>query len=168
MYVVVRAGPAPAGLPVSYFSPCVPRTGRAPALTCWRTPTFTRLYDAGEAVRQELNGFWNRRRYGRERCAWLQVSDMDQHTLQLRALWDRGMERRVDLRCLVARKADRVSAAEFPGSLPRYRGEMETTAKRWLTAGRSSQRNGGQLVAEAPGLRRGLRRSASGLGADLR
>jgi hypothetical protein len=82
----------------------------------------------------------------------LQVSDMDHYTLQLRALMDaRNGGDAWDLRCLVREKLIEFLQKNYPGSLPRYRGEMETTAKDGLTSGAKQTSNGGQLVAGRQG-----------------
>jgi len=79
----------------------------------------------------------------------LQVSDMDHYTLQLRALMDaRNGGDAWDLRCLVREKLIEFLQKNYPGSLPRYRGEMETTARDGLTAGAKVTPNGGHLAAE--------------------
>lgn len=71
----------------------------------------------------ESTPLWNRK------VCVLQVSDSDQRTMQLRALMDvRNSSDAWDLRCLVREKLINFLQEKYPGSLPRYRGEVETTA----------------------------------------
>ena len=59
----------------------------------------------------------------------LQVSDSDQRTMQLRALMDvRNSSDAWDLRCLVRERLISFLKKNYPESLPRYRGEIETAA----------------------------------------
>ena len=59
----------------------------------------------------------------------LQVSDCEPATLQLRALMDaRNSGDAWDLRCLVREKLVDFIQKNYPGSLPRYRGEFATTS----------------------------------------
>jgi small-conductance mechanosensitive channel len=59
----------------------------------------------------------------------LQVSDSDQRTMQLRALMDvRNSSDAWDLRCLVRERLIDFLQKNYPGSLPRYRGEMQGPA----------------------------------------
>jgi hypothetical protein len=56
----------------------------------------------------------------------IQVSDSDQQTMQLRALMDvRNSSDAWDLRCLVREKLIDFLEKNYPGSLPRRRGELE-------------------------------------------
>ena len=80
-----------------------------------------------EIVRQEFRRvlestpLWNRR------VCVLQVSDSDRYTMQLRALMDvRNSSDAWDLRCLVRERLIDFLQKNYPGSLPRYRGEVET------------------------------------------
>jgi small-conductance mechanosensitive channel len=71
----------------------------------------------------ESTALWNRK------VCVLQVSDADQRTMQLRALMDvRNSSDAWDIRCLVREKLIAFLKQNYPGSLPRYRGEVETTA----------------------------------------
>ena len=66
----------------------------------------------------------------------------------LRALMDvRNSSDAWDLRCLVREKLIEFLQKNYPGSLPRYRGEMETAAKDGLTVGARQTPNGDPLVA---------------------
>jgi small-conductance mechanosensitive channel len=68
----------------------------------------------------ESTPLWNR-----QVCV-LQVSDSDQHTMQLRALMDvRNSSDAWDLRCLVREKLIDFLQKNYPGSLPRSRGEFQ-------------------------------------------
>lgn len=59
----------------------------------------------------------------------LQVSDLEHHTMQLRALMDaRNSSDAWDLRCLVREKLVEFIQKNYPESLPRYRGEFQTQA----------------------------------------
>jgi small-conductance mechanosensitive channel len=82
-----------------------------------------------DAVREELtrileaSPLWNRK------VNVLQVSDSDAHTMQLRALMDvRNSSDAWDLRCLVREKLITFMQKNYPGCLPRYRGEFEGNA----------------------------------------
>lgn len=102
-----------------------------------------------EAVREELKRILESTSMWSGKVCALQVSDMDHYTLQLRALMDvRNGSDAWDLRCLVREKLIEFLQKNYPGSLPRYRGEMETTAKDGVTAGAKQAQNGGQLTAE--------------------
>jgi small-conductance mechanosensitive channel len=71
----------------------------------------------------ESTPLWNK-----QVCA-LQVSDLFETNMQLRALMDaRNSGDAWDLRCLVREKLIDFIQKNYPGSLPRYRGEMEMTA----------------------------------------
>jgi small-conductance mechanosensitive channel len=79
-----------------------------------------------DAVREELtrileaSPLWNRK------VNVLQVSDSDARTMQLRALMDvRNSSDAWDLRCLVRESLITFMQKNYPGSLPRYRGEVE-------------------------------------------
>jgi small-conductance mechanosensitive channel len=104
-----------------------------------------------DAVREELrrilesSPMWNRKV-----CA-LQVSDSDQHTMQLRALMDvRNSSDAWDLRCLVREKLIDFLQRNYPGSLPRQRGEFEAhSTVRTLPV----DERGADPFAEVPGSR---------------
>jgi len=71
----------------------------------------------------ESTPLWNRK------VAVLQVSDADRYTMQLRALMDvRNSSDAWDLRCLVREKLIDFLQRNYPGSLPRFRGEVEAAA----------------------------------------
>jgi small-conductance mechanosensitive channel len=72
----------------------------------------------------EASPLWNRK------VCVLQVSDCEQNTLQLRALMDaRNSGEAWDLRCEVREKLVDFLQKNYPGSLPRYRGEFQGAAK---------------------------------------
>ena len=101
-----------------------------------------------EAVRQELKRILESTPLWSGKVCVLQVSDMDHYTLQLRALMDaRNGGDAWDLRCLVRERLIEFLQKNCPGSLPRYRGEMETTARDGLTARARQTQNGDPLVA---------------------
>jgi small-conductance mechanosensitive channel len=82
-----------------------------------------------DAVREELQRILDATPLWNRRVCVLQVSDSDRYTMQLRALMDvRNSTDAWDLRCLVREKLIDFLQKNYPGSLPRYRGEMETTA----------------------------------------
>ncbi len=69
----------------------------------------------------ESTPLWNKK------VCVLQVSDAFQNTLQLRALMDaRNSGEAWDLRCYVREKLVDFLQKKYPGSLPRYRAEVET------------------------------------------
>jgi len=77
----------------------------------------------------------------------LQVSDADQRTMQLRALMDvRNSSDAWDIRCQVREKLIAFLKTNYPGSLPRYRGEVETPA-----TGPAGAPNAGHLPMIASG-----------------
>jgi small-conductance mechanosensitive channel len=64
--------------------------------------------------------------WGGKVCA-VQVTDADRHTMQVRALMDaRNSSDAWDLRCLVREKLIDYLQKNYPNSLPRYRGELES------------------------------------------
>lgn len=66
--------------------------------------------------------------WGGKVCA-IQVTDADAHSMQIRALMDaRNSGDAWNLRCLVREKLIDFLQKNYPGSLPRYRGELESGA----------------------------------------
>jgi small-conductance mechanosensitive channel len=154
MYVVVRCWDLRRlVLPVSYFlTNAFQNWTRNSADLLAYSYIYTDYTTPVEAVRQELKRILESTPMWSGKVCALQVSDMDQHTLQLRALMDvRNGSDAWDLRCLVRERLIEFLQKNYPGSLPRYRGEMETTAKDGLTARAKQSANGGQLVAERQG-----------------
>ena len=131
MYVVVRIWDLRRlVLPLSYFltNPFQNWTHTSADLLahCFLYVDYTVPVDP---VREELrrvceeSPLWNRR------VCVLQVSDCDHHTLQLRALMDvRNSSDAWDMRCVVREKLIDFLQKNYPGSLPKYRGEVEAGA----------------------------------------
>jgi small-conductance mechanosensitive channel len=151
MYVVVRCWDLRRlVLPVSYFlTNAFQNWTRNSAELLAYSYIYTDYTTPVEAVREELRRILEATPLWSGKVCALQVSDMDHYTLQLRALMDvRNSSDAWDLRCLVREKLIEFLQKNYPGSLPRYRGEMETTAKDGLAAGAKQTPNGGQLTAE--------------------
>lgn len=154
MYVVVRCWDLRRlVLPVSYFlTNAFQNWTRTSADLLAYSYIYTDYTTPVETVRAELRRILESTPMWKGKVCALQVSDMDQRTLQLRALMDvRNGSDAWDLRCLVRERLIEFLQKNYPGSLPRYRGEMETTAKDGLTAKAKQTANGGQLVGERQG-----------------
>jgi small-conductance mechanosensitive channel len=154
MYVVLRCWDLRRlVLPVSYFlTNAFQNWTRTSADLLAYSYIYTDYTTPVEAVRQELKRILESTPLWKGKVCVLQVSDMDHYTLQLRALMDaRNGGDAWDLRCLVRERLIEFLQKNYPGSLPRYRGELETTAKDGLTARAKQTQNGGQLVAERQG-----------------
>ena len=81
-----------------------------------------------EAVREELKRICASTPLWGGKVCGVQVSDSDRYTMQLRALMDaRNSGDAWDLRCLVREKLIDFLQKNYPGCLPRYRGEFATT-----------------------------------------
>jgi small-conductance mechanosensitive channel len=79
-----------------------------------------------DAVREELTRILESSPMWNKKVNVLQVSDSDAHTMQLRALMDvRNSSDAWDLRCLVREKLIEFLKQNYPGSLPRYRGQLD-------------------------------------------
>jgi small-conductance mechanosensitive channel len=79
-----------------------------------------------DAVRAELRRICESSPLWKGQVCGLQVTDCSEHTLQLRALMDaRSGGDAWNLRCLVREKLVEFLRREYPGSLPRVRGEIE-------------------------------------------
>jgi small-conductance mechanosensitive channel len=94
-------------------------------------------------------------------CA-LQVSDLKENVVQLRALMDaRNSGDAWDLRCLVREKMIGFIQKNYPGALPRYRAELDAESAE-LAAGRHGEPDPDprQAPASLPEPKSGLRRSA--------
>jgi small-conductance mechanosensitive channel len=127
MYVVVRIWDLRRlVLPLSYFleNPFENWTRKSADLLGY-TYIYTDYTVPVDAVRAELKRICEGSRlWGGNVCA-IQVSDSDQHTMQLRALMDvRNSSDAWDLRCLVREKLIDFLQKNYPDSLPRYRGEL--------------------------------------------
>lgn len=150
MYVVVRCWDLRRlVLPVSYFlTNAFQNWTRSSADLLAYSYIYTDYTTPVEAVRQELKRILESTPLWSGKVCVLQVSDMDHYTLQLRALMDaRNGGDAWDLRCLVREKLIEFLQKNYPGSLPRYRGEMEMTAKDGLTAEAKQTQSGDPLVA---------------------
>jgi len=80
-----------------------------------------------EAVRAELRRICEATKLWAGKVCVLQVTDLQQATVQLRALMDaRNSSDAWDLRCLVREKLIDFIQKNYPGSLPRYRGDLQT------------------------------------------
>jgi small-conductance mechanosensitive channel len=87
-----------------------------------------------EELRQELKRICESSKLWGGKVCVLQVSDASEHTVQLRALMDaRNSSDAWDIRCLVREKLIEYLQKNYPGSLPRYRGE-------WRVAGEAGAR----------------------------
>lgn len=150
MYVVVRCWDLRRlVLPVSYFlTNAFQNWTRTSADLLAYSYIYTDYTTPVEAVREELKRILETTPLWKGKVCVLQVSDMDHYTLQLRALMDaRNGGDAWDLRCLVREKLIEFLQKNYPGSLPRYRGEMETRAKDGLAAREKQMQNGDPLVA---------------------
>lgn len=82
-----------------------------------------------EPVRAELRRICESTPLWGGKVCGVQVTDADAHTVQLRALMDaRDSSQAWDLRCLVREKLIEFLRENYPESLPRYRGEIETAS----------------------------------------
>ncbi len=80
-----------------------------------------------DALRQELERVCKSTQLWGGKVCVIQVTDACQSTMQLRALTDaRNSSDAWDLRCLVREKLIDFIQKNYPGALPRYRGEFET------------------------------------------
>jgi small-conductance mechanosensitive channel len=79
-----------------------------------------------EELRRELKRICESSKLWGGKVCVLQVSDASEHTVQLRALMDaRNSSDAWDIRCLVREKLIEYLQKNYPGSLPRYRGEWQ-------------------------------------------
>lgn len=96
-----------------------------------------------DALREELRRICESTKLWAGQVCVLQVSDCEPHTLQLRALMDaRNSSDAWDLRCLVREKLIDFLQKNYPGSLPRYRGEFETKSPNGALEKKESNRSG--------------------------
>lgn len=130
MYVVVRIWDLRRlVLPLSYFldHPFQNWT-RTSADLLGYTYLYTDYSVPVDAVRGELRRICESSKLWGGKVCIVQVSDSDAHTMQLRALMDANNSSDAwDLRCLVREKLICFLQQNFPGSLPRYRGELAMT-----------------------------------------
>jgi small-conductance mechanosensitive channel len=131
MYVVVRIWDLRRlVLPLSYFleHPFQNWT-RTSAELLGYTYLYTDYTVPVDAVREELRRICESTPLWGGKVCGVQVSDSDHYTMQLRALMDaRNSSDAWDLRCLVREKLIDFLQKNYPGCLPRYRGELEMTA----------------------------------------
>lgn len=127
MYVVVRIWDLRRlVLPLSYFldHPFQNWT-RTSAELLGYTYIYTDYTVPVDAVRAELRRICEATPLWRGQVCDVQVSDSDRFTMQLRALMDaRNSSDAWDLRCLVREKLIDFLQKNYPGSLPRSRGEL--------------------------------------------
>jgi small-conductance mechanosensitive channel len=127
MYVVVRIWDLRRlVLPLSYFleHPFQNWT-RTSAELLGYTYIYTDYTVPVDEVRNELRRICESTKLWRGNVCGLQVTDSDHYTMQLRALMDaRDSNDAWDLRCLVREKLIEFLQKNYPGCLPRYRGEL--------------------------------------------
>jgi small-conductance mechanosensitive channel len=131
MYVIVRIWDLRRlVLPVSYFleHPFQNWTRTSADLLAY-TYLYVDYTVPVDAVREALRGVLESTPLWAGKLCLLQVSDSDRSAMQLRALMDvRNSTDAWDLRCLVREKLIEFLQKNYPGSLPRYRGEIEMPA----------------------------------------
>jgi small-conductance mechanosensitive channel len=132
MYVVVRLWDLRRlVLPLSYFltNPFQNWTRTSADLLAY-TYLYVDYTVPVDAVRDEFRRILDATPMWNKKVCVLQVSDSDQRTMQLRALMDvRNSSDAWDLRCLVREKLIGFLQKNYPGSLPRYRAEVESYRK---------------------------------------
>ena len=128
MYVIVRIWDLRRlVLPLSYFldHPFQNWTSKSAELLGY-TYLYTDYTVPVEAVRTELRRICESTPLWAGKVCGVQVSDSDRSTMQLRALMDaHNSSDAWDLRCLVREKLIDFVQKNYPGSLPRFRGEIE-------------------------------------------
>jgi small-conductance mechanosensitive channel len=106
-----------------------------------------------EELRAELRRICEGTKLWKGKVCVLQASDASEHTVQLRALMDaRNSGDAWDLRCLVREKLIEFMQKNYPGSLPRLRGEFATPATEELHGKAAPEI--GPLPAQSSDLRR--------------
>jgi len=131
MYVVVRIWDLRRlVLPLSYFlTNAFQNWTRTSADLLAYTYLYVDYTVPVDAVREELKRICEASPMWNKKVCGLQVSDSDAQTMQLRALMDvRNSSDAWDLRCLVREKLIGFIQKNYPGSLPRYRGEFDARA----------------------------------------
>jgi small-conductance mechanosensitive channel len=99
-----------------------------------------------EALRAELRKICESTKLWLGRVCVLQVTDLDQSTVQLRALMDaRNSSDAWDLRCLVREKLIDFIQKSYPGSLPHYRGDFRSASVEMMS--KASQETSGRADA---------------------
>jgi hypothetical protein len=131
MYVVVRIWDLRRMvLPLSYFldHPFQNWT-RTSAQILGNTILYADYTVPMDELRKELRRLCESSKLWRGQVCVLQASDATEHTVQLRALMDaRNSSDAWDLRCLVREGLIDYLQKKYPGSLPRYRGELAEVA----------------------------------------
>lgn len=117
-----------------------------------------------DPLRDELKRICESTKLWAGKVCVIQVTDLQPNVMQLRALMDaRNSGDAWDLRCLVREQLIDFIQKNYPGGLPRYRGEFETTSPELpaTTGGPNQNRSGdpnrqheSYLPAEEPDLRR--------------
>lgn len=131
MYVVVRIWDLRRlVVPLSYFLDHPfqnwTRTGADLLAHCY---IYTDYSVPIEALRAELRKICESTKLWNGKVCVLQVSQLEQFTVQLRALMDaRNSSDAWDLRCLVREGLINFLHTNYPGSLPRYRGDFQTAS----------------------------------------
>ncbi len=131
MYVVVRIWDLRRlVLPLSYFlSNPFQNWTRTNADLLGSTLIYTDYTVPIEPLREELRQICKSTELWAGKVCALQVTDACQSTMQLRALMDaRNSGDAWNLRCLVREKLIDFIQRNYPGGLPKYRGEFETVA----------------------------------------
>lgn len=115
-----------------------------------------------EPLRAELKRICESTQLWNGKVCVLQVSDLMENVMQLRALMDaRNSGDAWDLRCLVREKMIDFIQKNYPGALPRYRGELDGKSAELLKDGRGEPGSGKrQAPASLPKPESNLRRSA--------
>ena len=132
MYVVVRIWDLRRlVLPLSYFlTNSFQNWTRTSADLLGYTYIYADYTVPVDEVRKELRRICESTKLWAGKVCAIQATDADRYTVQLRALMDaRDSNDAWDLRCLVREKLIDFLQKNYPGCLPRYRGEMETTAR---------------------------------------
>jgi small-conductance mechanosensitive channel len=128
MYVVVRIWDLRRlVLPLSYFlTNAFQNWTRTSADLLAYTYLYVDYTVPVDAVREEFKRICEGSPMWNKKVCVMQVSDSDQRTMQLRALMDvRNSSDAWNLRCLVREKLIDFLQKNYPGSLPRYRGELD-------------------------------------------
>ena len=151
MYVVVRIWDLRRlVLPLSYFlTNAFQNWTRTSADLLGHCYIYTDYTVPVEPLRAELRRICEATPLWNKKVCVLQVSDLFETNMQLRALMDaRNSGEAWDLRCLVREKLIDFLQKNYPGSLPRFRGEVDAQMGGTLSAPREAERQKG-LAGEA-------------------
>ncbi len=140
-------------LPLSYFlQHSFQNWTRTSAELLGYTYLYTDYTVPVDAVRAELKSICESTPLWGGKVCGVQVSDSDRYTMQLRALMDaRNSGDAWDLRCLVREQLIDFLQKNYPGSLPRYRGEFETKSPNGALPEKEGGPNGGRERVTLPG-----------------